>query len=179
MVRDTPLICTNAPAILPLIHFTLGGRGVIMRTTYYDHSGPRKQTGYRGFGEAWAVSPTEDRPSDLYHSRLPLSEALCQSLSHLGLDARFNALPHLGVIGAYEEGALTSTALVQAIAIVRDAAESLPSGFFEWSCATQLSPEPIEYRITVSGSDLKAQLLLLSNFIEESHRQNYWVQLWL
>jgi hypothetical protein len=150
-----------------------------MKTVYYDNNGPERQQGFRGGGAAWWVRSDPDRVWDEHAAEFSISEPLYWGLFHLGLIDDFGELPHEGLLDAYEEGILRSTALVNAADLLHQRAQDLSPGTYEWRCSTQVSPDKIEYKILVDASALNQDLVALAAFFTEAVSQGFDVQLWL
>jgi hypothetical protein len=150
-----------------------------MRVVYYDPKGPRRQAGVRGPSHAWLVSAHSERPWDERFGEFQISEALYWALFHLDVVDALAALPHEGIMDAYEEGILLHAALKDARELLEYHAEHV-SGAYDWPCSsTVLQGEPIQYRIRVEESPLRAELLSLTDFLHHGARLGYDVQLWL
>jgi hypothetical protein len=150
-----------------------------MKTVYYDNNGPRNQQGFRGGGAAWWIRSEPERPWDEHLAEFRISEHLYWALFHLGIIDDFYKLPYEGLLGAYEEGILRSSGLGSASELLRQRAQNLSPGTYEWGCSKQLSPDTIEYKILVDASALQEDLLALAAFLGEAASHGFDVQLWL
>jgi hypothetical protein len=150
-----------------------------MKTIYYDNNGPGNQPGFRGGGTAWWVSSDPDRPWDEHFAEFDISEQLYWAIFHLGIIDDFGELPYDGLLGSYEEGILKSSGLGNASDLLRQKAENLVDGTYDWGCAKQFSPDKIEYKIRVDAATLKQELLALADFLSKAASHDYDVQLWL
>ncbi len=150
-----------------------------MKTVYYDKNGPENQRGFRGGGSAWWVRSEPDRPWDEHFAEFSISEHLYWALFHLGIIDDFYELPYEGLLGAYEEGILASSGLSNASELLRQKAQGIPAGTYEWLCSEQVSPDKIEYKILVDASVLTQDLLALADFVREAASHGFDVQLWL
>jgi hypothetical protein len=150
-----------------------------MKTIYYDNNGPTNQPGFRGGGSAWWVRPDPDRPWDQHFAEFSISEQLYWAIFHLGIIDDFCEQPYDGLLGAYEEGILRCSGLGNASDLLRQRAENLINGTYEWDCSKQFSPDNIEYKIRVDAATLKQELLALANFLSKAASQGFDVQLWL
>ena len=152
-----------------------------MKIVYYDHSGPEHQVGFRGGGSAWRISaePDSERPWNEHFAEFSISERLYWSLFHLGIIDDFCKLPHYGLLGGHEEGILRSSGLANASELLRQRAENLIEGEYEWNCGKQFNPDQVEYKILVDAGVLRDELIAFADFLSESASQGLDVQLWL
>jgi hypothetical protein len=154
-------------------------RELRVKTVYYDNHGPENQPGFRNGGTAWWVRSEPDRLWDEHFAEFPISEPLYWALFHLGIIDDFYQLPYEGLLGAYEEGILRSSGLSSAYELLRQRAQHLSPGTYEWLCSTQMSADKIQYKIRVTASALKGDLLALADFFKGAAGRGFDVQLWL
>ncbi len=150
-----------------------------MKTVYYNNDGPESQLGFRGGGSAWWVSSDPNRPWDEHFAEFDISERLYWAIFHLGVIDDFAELPYDGLLGSYEEGILKSSGLENARELLRQKADALTDGTYEWDCAKQFSPDMVEFKIRVDAATLKQELLALAAFLNEAASRGFDVQLWL
>lgn len=150
-----------------------------MKVIYYDPDGPRSQSGFRGFGEAWLVAPDPDRPWDENHGVFPISEHLYWSLFRLGIIEDLQDLPHEGLLGAHEEGILANSGLIRASELLRSYARTVGDERYDWRCAQEFWPDKIDYRIIVDGERLREELTGLADFLREGATRGLDARLWL
>lgn len=150
-----------------------------MDVIYYDLANPKSLGAVRGTTRAWWIRQRHDRPWDERFGEFDIEAPLFQALFHLELVDRLLELPHEGLLGAYEEGALLREGLERAAEILEDQARGLGANTYDWLIARQVQPERIEYRIRVEAETLRRQLEQLARFLREGAHQGYDVQLWL
>ena len=147
-------------------------------TVYYDPTRSDLGTYFRT-GQAWLVEPDPHSSCDENFGVLEISVHAYHALVYLGAVDELAQLPHLFILGAWEEGVILPPGLPEAAEILGRFSVSLESRELDVLVMTRVGDEPAEFRIRIDPAEVRASFRDLAAFFHKGAELGYGVQLWL
>jgi len=145
---------------------------------YYD-STRTDQGMYFRTGQAWLVVPDPHSSCDENFGQLEIPVHAYHALVYLGAIDEVAQLPHLFILGAWEEGVILPPGLPEAADKLERFLDTLESRELDALIMTRVGGDPVEFRIKIDPEQVRASFRDLAAFFRKGAELGYGVQLWL